>query len=344
MNEVIELWILEENAFPLFDPKEGEPQGSIVRKVTIRRDDPRLEEIVKQQRRLRSERSFLFTTWRIRRSYTQEELERAELLQLLVPTVFEPAGEECGTLYDDTDACTRCGAGGVQVSELVLDLRKIPANRDFARTIADELIVSHRLARLIANSQVSGVELRPVRDRAPDPLDSMDLSRVPSGRALLEAAMQLGIDPKKWTFDIWLHDDAQRSSLNSVREESENESLQRSKDSVLSMRRWYQPVAIAPPLSIISLSAFGNDPFSKDSDSTLCENQDNVGLNQISEITVSEPILAISDYQLSEQYIGIRRGLLRPSRAIFISTHFYRLLRDNGIKGFDVQLVHLDRR
>src|SRR5438093_1063727 len=53
----------------------------------------------------------------LRRSYTDTELAAAQLLSFFVTSVFEPAGEECGTVYDESTACPVCGAGRSQVSD-----------------------------------------------------------------------------------------------------------------------------------------------------------------------------------------------------------------------------------
>jgi hypothetical protein len=341
MKEKIELRVLNEHASRVFGLNEGEAIGSLVRKISISPDDPRMTAIANEQQRLRSEHDFLFTAWQIKRSYTQEELERATLLQLLIPTVFEPAGEECGTVYIEDTACPRCGAGGQQLTELKLDLRTIPANKDIARTIADEIVVSHRLARIIADFGISGVELRPVRDRLPELTDSIDLAAVPSGRLLLDESNRLGIEPNSWKFDVWLHDDAQRKALDAACLEYKSDIDQMSVAHSRSTRRWYQPLAISKNLNIVPPSSFGVDPFGSTEDATRCANQDTLGLNQISELTIARYGAELSDYHVTNEYVGVRRGLLRPSRPILISSRFFRILRERKVKGFEVQLAHV---
>jgi hypothetical protein len=53
--------------------------------------------------------------------------------------------------------------GARQTSELVLDLRRVPKSTDFARTIADELIISTRLVEAMTARGITGAEFRPVR-------------------------------------------------------------------------------------------------------------------------------------------------------------------------------------
>jgi hypothetical protein len=47
-------------------------------------------------------------------------LSSAQLFQLKINKVFEPAGEECGTEYNEGTACPFCGTGADQVSPLFL--------------------------------------------------------------------------------------------------------------------------------------------------------------------------------------------------------------------------------
>jgi hypothetical protein len=105
---------------------------------------------------------YAFAGWRPRRKYTKTEKDDAEIFHLVITAAFEPTGEECGTEYDDHDCCSYCGAGRQQVSELKLNLRRVPKNKDIARTIADEWIVSERFTALCRERRVSGVEFPPV--------------------------------------------------------------------------------------------------------------------------------------------------------------------------------------
>jgi hypothetical protein len=106
------------------------------------------------------------------RRYTQRELASAELLRLLIPRDFQPAGEECGTVYDESTSCPRCGVGRLQKSDLHVRLRRVfqeypsipQAKRTgIARTIADEIIVSRTTADLMRQARITGVKLLPVR-------------------------------------------------------------------------------------------------------------------------------------------------------------------------------------
>lgn len=102
-------------------------------------------------------------------------------------STFEPEGEECGTVYDDTVACQHtyvagtttlipgagkvtigpytCGVGARQLTPLILDGRRIPKGKDFAQTIASEEIVSDRAKSVFEGLGITGVAFEPVRYR-----------------------------------------------------------------------------------------------------------------------------------------------------------------------------------
>jgi hypothetical protein len=129
--------------------------------VTV--DDPLWAEIAQIERTLRARGDYLYLGWNLSRRYTREELDAAQAFRLIFTRVFEPPGELCGTVYDESTACSFCGAGRTQVSELVLELGRAP-NTDLAVTIAGEYVVSGRLAAILVAANVGGIELEPVRD------------------------------------------------------------------------------------------------------------------------------------------------------------------------------------
>jgi hypothetical protein len=127
--------------------------------------DERVQRIGEIQRAFRKRGDFFFIYWDIRRKYSAKELQAAELLHLMVRAVFEPPGESCGTEYDESVACQRCGAGARQVSELILDTKRIPKGKDIARTISGEVVVSRRLVEAFRERGLRGAEFRPVLHR-----------------------------------------------------------------------------------------------------------------------------------------------------------------------------------
>jgi hypothetical protein len=189
MRETIELRVAEEFASLLFKDTEGvRLSGNYIRKITLSTSDPRYQRVGELQRRLQVERdeSFFFG-WHITRRYTVAELRHAELFSVHWTSTFEPAGEECGTVYDEGAGCPHtyvpersplvaeghrvktgpytCGVGATQLTPLILDGRRIPKGKDFARTIADEEVVSERAKEVLERVGIAEVRFEPVRYR-----------------------------------------------------------------------------------------------------------------------------------------------------------------------------------
>jgi hypothetical protein len=165
MRETIEFRVPAGHADKFLEPGLGTMLGDSVRKVVLPMEDPRVRFIADLDREFLKKGRAFFTYSHISRHYTREELEAAELLQLLIRPTFEPPGELCGTGYDDAAACSRCGAGAPQLTELHLNVRRIPKNKDLAVTIAGEIVVSSRLAVALRKHGITGAEYRPVRHK-----------------------------------------------------------------------------------------------------------------------------------------------------------------------------------
>jgi len=101
-----------------------------------------------------------FTIGRYLRKYARSDLQRAEVLRLTIPSHFEPSGEECGTIYDTL--CNHCNWGR-QISDLILDLRRVPQHKDISETIAwVEWVVSSKFTRTFTENKLTGAEFRPI--------------------------------------------------------------------------------------------------------------------------------------------------------------------------------------
>jgi hypothetical protein len=176
MKEFVELRIPEEHAERFLKDDEGIKVSDSVRKLVLPTNAPLYGEIGKIDLQLQAEGGFFFLGWDFIRKYTASELRSAKLFHGIIATAFEPTGEECGTVYDESTACKICQAGRTQVSNLILDLRKAPRKNDIARTIADEWIVSQRMAQILADNKVTGFDLRPVQHKGRYHDDPVDLS------------------------------------------------------------------------------------------------------------------------------------------------------------------------
>jgi hypothetical protein len=162
MKEVLELRVNYDYAHLLFKANEGKNIGTSVRVVEISTDDPRYKQIPIIEEKVRKEyNSGFFFGWQIKRRYRKEELNTAELLHLKIKTVFEPTGEECGTLYDETVACKICGTNSKQISPLILKKVSIP-KKDIAKTIGGEVVVSEKFVNAVKQRKLKGLGLSPI--------------------------------------------------------------------------------------------------------------------------------------------------------------------------------------
>ncbi len=99
--------------------------------------------------------TFLLSGWQVSRRYEAKELAACELILLQVNTMVEPAGEECGTRYDESSACPYCGAGARQEGDLFLRARAFRRKVDFRRTLGGEVVVSRRAATVMVEAGIS---------------------------------------------------------------------------------------------------------------------------------------------------------------------------------------------
>jgi hypothetical protein len=163
MRETIEVRLFADDARQFLPPTVGREMG-MTRRLVLELDDPLVERIRQYELEKRRNGSIAVTFWDIHREYTREELKRAELFWLKVRPLFEPAGQDCGTVYDETKACPQCGFGARQVGPLHLDLNRIP-KRDIAQTLGGEIVISARLAEEMNAVGIRGYEPGPVVSR-----------------------------------------------------------------------------------------------------------------------------------------------------------------------------------
>lgn len=262
----------------LFSPSDGKRLGTSIRTIKLPTSDPRYARIGELQAELlaRVGKPF-FYGWQVTRTYAPRELAAAALCRLRVTSVFEPAGEECGTRYDESTACEECGSGAKQVGPLVLDSKSVPKLRDFSRTIAGEIVVSRRVTELFEEHGITGITLHPVRVRRTKRVDLAQCSQL---------------------------------------------------------------LAMTTTTNVVAPTLTGNDPFDHDPDNDgRCSKGHLLGLNLLSEVTVQGA--PTNDLVASSQFVGVRRGLLRPQRIILISPKLQELIAREGLSGCAVEIAHL---
>lgn len=159
MKETYEFRIFDDN-YHLLNTDKGKYNGAVY-VLHISKTDPLFQKIGEIDQKLRKwNKDCLLGFWRISRKYTPKELAEAELFRMRIKTAFEPVGEECGTLYDETVACPICGAHRKQVGQLCLKRGTIP-RKDMARTIAGEVVVSEKFMNFVKKRDIKGLQFLP---------------------------------------------------------------------------------------------------------------------------------------------------------------------------------------
>jgi hypothetical protein len=197
MRETIEFRIAEERARQFLEPDLGVPLGEALRKIVLPLSDERVRHIQQLEQEHRRKGGVFFTYWRIHRSYSAKELQAADLLNLTLRSYFEPPGALCGTGYDESVACTHCGSGARQFTPLILDTRRIPKGKDFAQTIAGEIVLSLRLTDALVEHGIRGADYPPALHhgrQGPEPSDWRQLV-ITSKPARLHAQTVAGVHP-----------------------------------------------------------------------------------------------------------------------------------------------------
>jgi hypothetical protein len=165
MKTFVDVRLAEKWANQAFGTSLGQPMGEdgqapYARRVVLEVGDPRLDDL-----KARLKRDRYYPAVIVDREYGTEELASAQLFQLIITECFhdDACGEDFGTEYDDSNACSTCGAGRVQLSPLRLDLSLASSGVDIVRTIAmNEIIVSERFMDLLRQNCLSGFHLNEV--------------------------------------------------------------------------------------------------------------------------------------------------------------------------------------
>lgn len=280
MREIAEFTVSEEFASMMFADDEGERRGTLFRKVKIDTKDPRFEQVGRLQRELRATKGKpFFYGWDVTRHPNRQEFEQAGLFLLKITAGFEPAGEECGTEYDETFACPRCGAGARQVGPLSIPVSRIPRGKDIAATIAGEVVISRRMAEILKLHEISGVALAPVLTGAKSRVESTE---------------------------------------------------------------WFQLSVTHSTAEITLPTRAGANLFDPDlAGEFRCPLGHLLGLNLLSEVSISAASRGDADFVCSHQFVGMSRGLLRPERLILVSPKVGRLIKSEKIKGCRLEVAYL---
>ncbi len=274
MKEIIELRIPESRASRILGPSEGDVIGGIARRISLPLSSPRFEELSAINHEMQQRDEVLITSWNIRRSYSDREMSQAELVRLIPGSTVEPAGEECGTIYNESESCEFCGVGRIQENELHLDAHKLRGH--FVETIAkDEWAISQNWVEILRTHAGSSA-LFPIRSSHKETSDWMQLrANEVESIARVSPDTRFGISP----FDF---DDAGRFRC---------------------------------PLGHVA------------------------GLNILSQTVVQRDSLTGAGIYVSDKYVGVRQGLLRPYRLLIVDSAVWRELAAVGMSGWAYEVV-----
>jgi hypothetical protein len=93
---------------------------------------------------------------------------------------------------------------------------------------------------------------------------------------------------------------------------------------------------IAPPTRV------GNNPFDEDVRGQYrCPLNDLVGPNLLSELSVYSSTVDDLDFVATRQFVGVRRGVLRPERLVLVSQKVRRLITEANLSGCEMEAANL---
>lgn len=342
MREFVDFRVFETLAAKLLPATDGQILSPITRRIKCAANDPVYRRVGEVSRDQQAKGGIFIAGWRIDRRYSKAEIAAAKCFHVTITATFEPAGEECGTDYDETVACPGCGSGARQTSVLRLDLRKVPRNADIARTIADEWIVSQRLAERMIDAGLSGFELRPVRHKARYEDDPADFKKITAGQEILRRAAAAGAAPGSGEFYVWLNRPENRDLLEQAWSENAALRRRRTERRAVPPAVWHQLVVTACSARIVPPTRFGVHPFNEDEAGEFrCRRGDLLGLTLLSEISIDLRSGTGTDVFCSAEFVGLRQGLLRPCRALLVSPRFRELFVRGGCKGARFEVAHV---
>lgn len=301
MKEYIEFRISMEYAHLLFKDDEGVNLGDTVKVIKLEKSDPRFPKIGELQKEALNRHDLFYSCFEYKRIYTKEEIENAKWFQMTPTRHFEPAGEECGTIYDESSACPICGAGAKQLSPLRLKRSSIP-RADMAMTIAkgDEIVVSDRFVEMVRRNNLKGIEFDPVMGSGKQPRQLNYYQIRPMHYMDFSNKTIFGRNP----FD--LSGEVPSCTIEYIRQDGTK------------YRRFYpKEIYKCPNGDNVGLSIL-SEAYMK-----------------------SDPILDSLDFFASKQTKGGRGGLIRQYHLLFCSSRMMRLIKENNLKGFKFEVAHI---
>jgi hypothetical protein len=322
--EIYEFRIPEDRAAAVLPPGAGVVLGGSVRRVEVPGDSPLFETIGEAQRAARARGGFFYSSWSVRRPPGAAEAREATLFLLRPQALTEQAGEPAD--------------GGI-----ALDTRRLP-KKDVVATLAGERLVGQRVADLVLEAGLTGVELRPVRHRERRDAQSIELEEVPAGRALLQRAAAAGHPHPGWSFWVWLNRPQQQPLLATAFDEHWARTRPGRRRRESTTVPWYQLVVVSRPVRTVLPTRFGIGPFDEDEAGEYRDPAARIaGLNLLSACYVAAEDRDGSDFAETRETVGRTAGLLRPTSLLLVSRRVRDLFTEQSIKGIAFEVAHLVR-
>lgn len=341
----IEYRISEEHACSVFGADEGVRLNDQLRLIRLSAEDPRWQSLAELYRRHGRKG---FYGWEIERQYSTAEIDAAGLHLLQVKAGIVPTGEECGTVYDDSEMCPLCGCGRVQTSPLRLRISRLPGRAEIGQSWAGEIIISTRLVRLLIDSGITGFGLGPVQRSKKGQEEPFSFSQTNSGRQLLKLAGDSHINYPSPEFFVWVNGLDRRHLLHGAVKEHESMKLHGRRSAGGTSSEWYQLFVLSNPAELGLQTRIGNGPFDDDVEGRqrcpLRLRDHLLGLSLLSQASIPSSQWDGSDFVRSRGFVGVRRGLLTPRALVFISARVRKLLAQNLVKGWTSEPVDLTER
>jgi hypothetical protein len=105
---------------------------------------------------------------------------------------------------------------------------------------------------------------------------------------------------------------------------------------------WFQLCVQGHAADIVPPTKVGIDRFDDDrKGENRCPMGDLIGLNLLSEVCVDRSPLSDAGIVGSRQFIGARRGLLRPERVLLITQQLRSMIESEGLRGIRVEVAHI---
>jgi hypothetical protein len=149
-----------------------------------------------------------------------------------------------------------------------------------------------------------------------------------------------GIEPGSWQFWVWANREGNAERVGEAL--AELGWRRRAPRASASRRdRWYQLVVSSRPIPVAQQTVYGSSLFLEDTaDEDACPRGHVRGLNRLSELHIRCSDWDGSDVAATREKHGADRGILRPVPDLLVSQRLYRLMRDAGLKGQYIEVVH----